>query len=468
MRDGLMKQATVLGACVCYAAYCLVVGSSGIRTSPDSVFYLGFSPIVPTGYSVFLRMAGESGAVVVQPLGFAAGLAWLGLEALRQWSSLGLALAVMAGSVAAPGLAATHASILTESLFMSCEVMLLASMIRFVRRPFWPTAALSGTLAGLAATIRNAGLAFLPVLLVMALIHWRRLGGRRVAVVAAVVLPMAGFVAAERVVAVAVNGDRTTSLLGPHLFAKAALIESPRAAAPRDPARSVIEDYLEVDFARIRRTIEAAPPPIRSVLTVYYETCLEGPCAREMRAATMGSRPEAEQNALLATVAFERIARAPAGFIRLTIRHYASLWMAYKQEHPDTTPILNAFLSAHRPLPYEALAFSWREPDRVLQFQPDPRVRFLQPAVTAIAVITGALAVLALVLAAFGWTASPLVSIAALSALTAHAGVLFSATFAPGISRFTVSVWPAVMTAVVCAAWTLVVRRGKGLRTESA
>src|SRR4029453_4466540 len=51
-----MKQATVVGACAGYAAYCLFVGSAGIRTSPDSVFYLDFSPIYPTGYSLFLKI----------------------------------------------------------------------------------------------------------------------------------------------------------------------------------------------------------------------------------------------------------------------------------------------------------------------------------------------------------------------------------------------------------------------------
>lgn len=454
-----MKQATVVGACATYAAYCLFVGSAGIRTSPDSVFYLDFSPLVPTGYSVFLRLLGPPGAVIVQPLLYAAGLGSLGLEVLRQWSSLPLALAVVAGCVAVPELAPLHSSILTESPFMSCEVMLLASMIRFLRRPHWTTAAVSGLVAGLASTVRNAGYAFLPVLLVMALINWRRLSGSKAGVIAASALPMIGLIAAERSVAYVVNGTQTTSLLGRHMFAKAALIDAPRATVPLDPARSVIEDHLAVDFARIRQTLADAPPQIRSLLTVYYETCLEGPCTRELRAATLGSLPEAAQNRILTTIAFERISSAPAGFAQLTIRHYVSLWQAYKQAHPAVTPILNEFLATRRPLPYESLAFSWREPDQVLQFQADPRVRFLQPVVAAIAWITGGLAVFALLAAALRRAPPTLLAFAALSALTAHAGVLFSATFAPGISRFTVSFWPAVMTGLVCGFWTLVLRR---------
>lgn len=451
-----MRQATVVGACAVYAAYCLVVGSAGIRTSPDTVFYLSFSPVVPTGYPVFLRLFGQGGAVVLQPLIFAGAVGWLALEALRSWSSLPLALALIAGCLAAPQLPALHASVLTESLFMSGEVMLLASMVRFARQPEWRTAVTAAAMAGMAATIRNAGYAFVPVLVVMTILYWRRIGSLRVATLAAAVLPVVAFASAERAIARMVNGDEATSLLGRHLFAKAALIEAPRATPPLDPARTVIEDHLEHGFSLIRRTIDDAPPNIRSLLTVYYETCLQGPCMREMRETSIAWLPEAKQNTILVDVALQRIAKAPLNFARLTLLHYVSLWMAYKQEHPNTTPVLNEFLRSHHPLPYESLAFSWREPNRVLQFEPDPRVRILQPAVIAIAWVTGGLAVIGLAFATFGKTLPPLLTMAALAALTAHAGVLFSATFAPGISRFTVSFWPAVMSAIVFGGWFVI------------
>ena len=461
-----MKQATVLGACASYAAYCLFVGSAGIRTSPDSVFYLDFSPLYPAGYSLFLRLLGAQGAVIVQPLLFATALGWFGLEILRQWSSLPLALSAMAGCVAVPGLAVLHASIQTESVFMSCEITILALVTRFIRQPELRTAAIAAVVAGLASTVRNAGYVFLPVLLLMVILHWRRLRSP-VAFITAIALPVIGLIAGERAVTHAVNGDQATSLLGRHMFAKAALIDAPRATPPLDPARTVIDDHLAVDFARIRQAIAEAPPSIQSLLTVYYETCLEGPCARQMRDTAMGSLPEATQNAMLANIALARIAQAPLNFARLTIRHYVALWVAYKQAHPNTTPILNEFLATHRPLPYEALAFSWRDPNRALQFEADERVRLLQPVVIAAAWITGALAVIALFYGTLRRMPPPLLAVASLSSLAAHAGVLFSATFAPGISRFTVSFWPAVMTGLVFAFWTLVVR-GKRLRPGTA
>ena len=93
----------------------------------------------------------------------------------------------------------------------------------------------------------------------MALINWRRLGSPRTRIIGAIALPIIALIAGERAVAYAVNGNRTTSLLGRHMFAKAALIEAPRAQEPLDPARSAIEDHLEADFAPIRQVIETAP-----------------------------------------------------------------------------------------------------------------------------------------------------------------------------------------------------------------
>src|SRR5262245_21246028 len=112
MRAGFMRRAIVAAGCAGYAGYSLFVGSAGIGTSPDSDFYLSFSPLYPTGYPLFLTVFGERGAVTVQPVVYAIAMTWLGLEALKQSSSLLLALGVVAGCIAAPGLVAFHSSIL--------------------------------------------------------------------------------------------------------------------------------------------------------------------------------------------------------------------------------------------------------------------------------------------------------------------------------------------------------------------
>jgi hypothetical protein len=87
-------------------------------------------------------------------------------------------------------------------------------------------------------------------------------------------------------------------------------------------------------------------------------------------------------------------------------------------------------------------------------------VRFMQPVVILIGWLTGCLALLGL---AAGAARRPLplaLCVACLASLTAHAGLLFSALLAAGISRFMVSLWPATMTAVLFGGW-YVIERGR-------
>ena len=86
-----------------------------------------------------------------------------------------------------------------------------------------------------------------------------------------------------------------------------------------------------------------------------------------------------------------RIRRAPFAFARLTAMNYQSLWTVDRLRHPDRAAALTAFIAAHRPMPFEKLAFSL-EPEGTLAFQPSPRVRYMQWAMTVVAIWTAPIA----------------------------------------------------------------------------
>ena len=65
-------MAIVFTLCAAYVAYCLGTNPAGPFTTPDSVHYLNASPIVPLGYPFFLKIVGARGAIVAQPILFAA------------------------------------------------------------------------------------------------------------------------------------------------------------------------------------------------------------------------------------------------------------------------------------------------------------------------------------------------------------------------------------------------------------
>ncbi len=181
---------------------------------------------------------------------------------------------------------------------MSCELMLLASMARFLRQPTSASAALAAVVAGLAATIRNAGYVFLPVLLVMALIHWRRLA-----------LAQDPHRRGDRAADDRLDRRGTSHRLcrerrpGRRAFWVATCLprrRSSRRLGRTSPSTRRARSSRTISKWTSRRSDRSSrprPPSIRSLLTVYYETCLEGPCTREMREATtrLAARDRAEQ-----------------------------------------------------------------------------------------------------------------------------------------------------------------------------
>jgi hypothetical protein len=161
---------------------------------------------------------------------------------------------------------------------------------------------------------------------------------------------------------------------------------------------------------------------------------------------------------MLGDVAFSRIARAPAAFVDLWALNYVSLWTVDRLHHPDRVARLNAFIASHRPMPFEQMAFSL-EPNQPFTFEPVARVRYVQWVITAVAVWTALLAAVGVAAVMMpsrfppsftkATEGKPLLLFAAVSALAAHGGLLLTALLAAGFSRFTIGVWPAIVTAAI-------------------
>lgn len=451
-------MAIVYSLCAAYVAYCLATNPAGAFTTPDSLRYLEVWPNYPLGYPLFLKVFGEHGAIIAQPIIFGAALAFLGGEIVRLTRNTWLAAAVIIGCAALPQIREFHASLLSESLFISLGIVVLALSLRFAYHSSWHLMVFIALTAGAAATIRRTGFAFVPLMLIMVLLERRRLRASQPALFCVAALaPFLVIVGAEQVAAPIVHSGHASSLTGRHMFAKAALIDAPPAPANSDPLLAQLNQHLENDYAPIRTFLAAAPPDIRAVLSIYYETCLQGGCVDRSRDLMPGLH-EADQTKTLGTVAFARIGRAPFEFVKLTWMNYLSLWTVDRLRHPDRAERLSQFVAAHRPMPFEKMAFSL-EPDQVFAFQPSTRVRYMQWGVTALAVWTAILAAIGLVAIARPERFPPLLVFASIAAFAAHGGLLLTALLAAGFSRFTLGLWPAIVTAAAAGAFALLQRR---------
>jgi hypothetical protein len=444
----------VFALCAAYAVYCLVTNPAGPITTPDSLHYLNMTPIVPLGYPFFLAITGARGAIIAQPIIFSAAVAFMGREIVRTTGNTWLALAAVAGCLIVPQIREYHASILSESLFLSLLVVFLGLSVRFAHYPTWRLMVLVAITVGASATVRRTGFAFVPVMLVMVLLQRHHLRGSQAALfLVAALAPFGVIVGTEQVIAPLVHSGATSSLLGRHLFAKAALIDAPPAPGSPDPVRSGLDHQLETKLAPIRDVLAQAPHRVRGVLTIYYETCLQGGCADEARAVTL-EPDEARQTAVMGAAGVARIRRAPLNFLELTWRQYLSLWTVNRLRHPDTVPALNQFIAGHRPLPFEHYALSLG-PDRTLVFEASPNLRYAQWAIALVAVLSGALAAGGLVAAVAGRRLPPAFLVSSVAALAAHGGLLLTAFLAAGFTRFLLGLWPAVVVACAFGAYGL-------------
>ena len=449
-------MAVVYALAVAYAIYCLATNPAGPITTPDSIRYLDLWPNYPVGYGLLLKLTGERGAIVLQPILYAGALAFLGREIVRTTGRAWLAAAVLIGSMALPQIREFHASILSESLFLSLLVVFLALTVRYVHAPSWRTMAALAIVAGVATMVRRTGFAFLPVMLVMAGADFAKASSsakasadrslrRTLRLLAAAAMPFVLIAGIDQAVIRAMHGDNASSLFGRHMYAKAALIEN--SLARRSLGEGGLDDHLETAYAPIRQMLASAPSHVRAVLSLYYETCLQGGCADEARAAT-GDVSEARQTDAMGRAGLARIRRAPTHFLKLAWMHYTSLWTVNRLRHPDIANDLNAFLATHRPLPYEELAMSLG-PGRTLEFSGSEIVRYAQYVMFAIAIFTAGLALAGGIAAVANRPLAPALGVAAVAAMTLHSGLILTAFLAAGFARFLLGLWPALV--VACA-----------------
>ncbi len=334
---------------------------------------------------------------------------------------------------------------MTETLFMSLSIWAMVYMLRFLREPSLPAAILASIFIGLATTVRPTAYALIPVLLPMVLFRWRVIQRQRATLLAAAVLPAMLLCGAERIGTQAYHGTAATSLAGRHLYAKAGMIDAPPAAPSADLRKLALQNALQTTFAPIRQILPAVPRwDVREFISEAYENCLEYSCSQDLKASL--GLPEPAVNSLVNEVALDRIASAPTAFAALILERYRSLWTIYQLSHPNAAPVFKPFIDQHRPLPFQQYV-----PEFSITPQPSSTALFLQPAILVAGALTFLLAACGL-LAAFYRNLDSRLAGASLASLALHASLLFSAIVGLGVRRYTLSMWPIMMAALVLGA----------------
>lgn len=427
---------------------CVVVWSSPAvpLLEPDSNSYLELSAMRTVGYPLFVSALRSAGLAIesipyVQLAMFCAGLAFLGWATAQATGRSPWAALLVVGIAANPFVVEYHFKILTESLFMTVTMTVMGLLALYVKSPNRLLLGLAGVAMGLAVAVRPLGYAFLPLLLLAALLAPRVGLRERGLEFGAGLLAALALIAAESFVYHAHFGPERSSLAPRHLFAKAALVEN-RAPNPypREDGRHAVWQALTDDAGDVRELVREAPSfaaaaHLLSSYEIYfqYRYALE----RLAEAATaLGQTADAVQR----EVALRLLVGAPWQYVGLVGHEYRRMWTLFAASHPNEVERLTAYLDAHRPLPLEGAGGTLDGP-----IVPSRLAILVQPSIQAVGLAGIAIIGFALERLVRKRRLSPALATAALLVLMVNGNYLLVALTAIAQPRYTLAMWPGIV-----------------------
>ena len=411
------------------------------QLDPDSSGYLEMSPTRTLGYPVFLQIFSPSLATLIQALIYLAAVTRIILES-RKWRFGGLLAPLLAGLLLfSKSVTESHGYIMTESLFTSLEIAILAEILEILRTAGGPSQFRLGVLAGLSMTIRPASLAYLPLILALNLsfrqsLNLRRRLGHLILAIAGLLIPT-GIESFSRDL---IHGERKTSLLGKHLYAKAAMMgtqaneRDPRDFA--DPKEAMLEHALDHELADVHSFLARQPNlEDRIALTPLYEACLEHGCVKKLRSG-MGE-PDAQINERMARVGLRHILRQPEDFLELSLYHYLQLSAYFASYTPIQSQWGQIRLKNNLPLPFgKELGLPYPS------FEPFPPKASAKPFSLLLLGTSIALTGLGLFQFIRARELSPWLKAACLAAMTIQSFMILTALLGVAVQRYMTALWP--------------------------
>lgn len=408
---------------------------------PDSQTYLDFAASRTAGYPLFLRFVEHlPGGLDVLPwlqLGLYGFAAWCLAGAFRRLTDSQVAGFLLLVLLLGNGQVTRFSfMMMTESLFLSCLMLLLALFCGLVRMPRWQTLVLASLAAGVAVLIRPAGYALLASLPVAAWWSWRgEVPARQIVPAAALPCLLAlGFgVAAYH----AEHGLwRTQSFLGSNLFGKAAAIVD--ASLPGHDPDTIA--WMAATVAPDRAVIDRAPTAFDRfrLMVPYYDIWRLQTLYKPLPARTGTPNDTIALDRTMLDLSLEIIQAAPGAYLSDLALNYAALWCLPDAMTHAELARFRAFLAELGPLPKLGQYPPWHQEHNDVAIW---GLRGFMMAALASTLWWGWR------VAASTFTSTPLSPLARLgfvAGLLVHASFLLTAALQAGLPRYTWSMWPAL------------------------
>ena len=424
---------------------------------PDSPGYLEFSALRTAGYPIFLKgvtaLFGDVSPVpAIQVLTFAWSAWFFGISVRRLTGRSWSAALILLGTLGNPFLVEYHHAILTDSLFTTLALVILALLIRTVKDGRLSRLAWCGLVVGLMIALRPVGYAWAAFALFFLLVLGRKLGMSKnvLQVGGKFLVPILLCVVAESITYHQFHESRST--LFPHfVFAKGALVEGCAAGScdhPLDEESLKVNAFIESDLAPVRAFIAGLETTdlVNSFLAPY-EVFIQFTYVRIF--AKRSGLPPLSPHVMM-QVGRKRLLENPGGYLRLAWYHYVSMWHFFTTSHPALVDEVNAVTQGNPPPPFSEFFAEFSKP-----FLPNPLGWVGRPIVQFLALTTLLFALGALRLLVRP-VVPPRMEAAMYAGLIVHGYFLLVALANIGSVRYVYPVWGyMIFTTGVAGLWAL-------------
>lgn len=458
-----------LGCAAIYVGLALAFPPYFSLTQPDSNGYINFDSTRSALYPLLLRIFFKLGLdleqiTYAQLLLFAASLMIL-LSALQRtglprWLIFLFALALGANTY----FSSFARTILTESLFVTVMVMTLGCLIDYLRSGQTVFLALSGLGVGIMIGIRPAGVAFLPILIIAALLKRHHRDVSIPMLVAALIAPAATGIVAERIVYRLEHGERNRSILQNLLIGRAAMLAQNDVlySGPHADTLAALGNELYRLYAPVNVFLAGVPLCARPPFTATYEGGAQFQALNE-EVSEASKRLGVNTEYLISELAIQTIAGNLSGYLRLVSIHYVGQWSVGSLTFPPTARAVNDYVAGYGPVPMQE-----RLSEIILHPPSYPSSYVIYPAFLIAGVIT-----LMLSFALIPFLLWPALGddprryfflLAALFSVMCQGYTIFLSLIDVSTARFLMAVYPQLCLVAIFVIWAILLRWAPGIR----
>jgi hypothetical protein len=413
-----------------------------VQLAGESPCYLTWCPKNPAVYPAFVRVLGRSHLLPVQLALFAAAISWIGWRLLHQFGAI-VSTAVVLGLIVNPYVWQLQGSVMSESLTTPLLILVIGCSLAWLDGRGRAYLMVAFFASALSVTARPSAL--MTVVIPLAALWLGRRADKNGTSKA--LLTLMGFllclvpVGLERLTTHLVLGDRQSSVLGRLAIGKASVIDAPAIdRSGMSPLEVRVATMMEQQYAPLRDTIRPLSGPVRDLVRLNYEVCIQFSCTDDALRDVRVPRPVLDR--ALVRVGFARLRQNPIGYLKLAVGEYRGLWSLHPRKDPSVASQYNTLLQRTGPLPF------WSSLGTESQFVPKSDQKSYYRYDRMVMWLIGWAAVLLLIALAVSWlrgdrgpsVVGPLATLMGLEAI-----LVFIALVGVGIPRYSLGLWPAII-----------------------